>query len=239
MSGLKALLTVQELDLEGDRLRARQEDLAASQELERCAAEIVALDASLAGIRERREELARAERALGVEVEAVAGKAKAVETTLYSGTVKVPKELEAHQEDLQMLRRRQAELEDLELEQLEAIEVVEGELAEQDSRRAHAAARATEIETANHLAEAEIRTELIRIKKPRAEAAAMLPGPVLEAYDRLRGNQRLAGRVVARLGEGVCEGCRTQLPTSEYGRIRAEAPDAVVRCVSCGRLLVR
>lgn len=238
-SGLEALLTVQELDLEADRLRARREELAGSKELEQCAAEVEELDRTLTESREKREELARAEHALGVEVEGVASKAEEVEARLYSGSVTIPKELEALQQDLQMLRRRQTELEDLELEQLEAIESVEGELAGHDARRSEATAHATEVEAAIRTGEAEIAAELTRIEAPRSKAAKTLPGPVLEAYDRLRRDRRLAGRAAALLGDGICEGCHTQLPTREYSRIRGEPPESVVTCINCSRLLVR
>jgi len=239
MNGLQALLTVQAFDLETDRLDARLADLAQSRELEECTAAVATLEAQLTAHRQRREELARAERELAREVEAVATKAKSVEATLYSGTVKIPKELEGLQADLQMLRRRQSELEEIELQQLEAIETVEADMATSDVRRAEAAARAAEIETASRSAEAEIRSELVRIEQERAKAVASLPRPVLDAYARLRGDRRLGGRAAVPFGAGVCEGCRIQLPTSEYGRIRAEPPDAVVCCAGCGRILVR
>jgi predicted nucleic acid-binding Zn-ribbon protein len=239
MGSLKALLKLQALDLEADGLRARREDLQEARELEGCLADVAELDGALAAIRERRQVLAKAEHALDIEVEGVAAKAKSVEDKLYSGTVNVPKELEALQEDLQMLRRRQGELEDLELEQLEAIEGVEGELSERETTRSDAGARAAELEIAVRTTEDEIRAKLTGIGTAHAEEAARLPGPILEAYTRLRGNPRLAGRVVALLGDGMCEGCRIQLPTREYSRIRSEPLDAVVSCSGCGRLLVR
>ncbi len=239
MSGLSALLQVQELDLEADQLRARLEELASSRDLEQRKAEMDAIDAALVGLRERRGELAAAERALGVEVAALAEKAKGVETTLYSGGVVVPKELEALQADLDMLRGHQVELEDRELQQLEAIETLEGELADHDTRRTELSTQVSELESALGASEDEIRTELSRIAKARVEVTAGLPDPVLEVYERLRGNPRLAGRAAAPLGKDVCHGCRVQLPTAEVGRIRSEPPDAVVCCVGCGRLLVR
>ncbi len=239
MSNTAALVRVQELDLEADALRARRLELEASRELDQCRAEARELDAVLDSTRAGRETLARAERALAAEVAAVAEKAKDVEATLYSGRVTIPKELEALQDDLQMLRSRQRELEDQELEQLEAIETLEAELAATETRRAALGARAESLAAEVDRAVEEIRSELARIEVAHSEVASRLPSPVLAMYRRLRGNRRLAGRVVAELGDGICRGCRVQLPILEHNRIRAEPPDAVVCCPGCSRLLVR
>ena len=239
MVGIEPVFALQDLDLETDRLRKRLEDLQEVRELERCRVAVAELEANLASIRERQQELAEAERALFTEVEIVAAKARDVEGTLYSGKVKVPKELEALQTDLEMLRRRQRELEDNELEQLEAIEGIEGELADCETRRSDNLARAEGLEEEVLRERAEIHAELERIKSAREEAALRLPDAVLAVYDRLRGDRRLAGRVVTRLAEGVCGGCRIRLPILEYNRIRSEPPDAPVSCPGCGRLLVR
>lgn len=239
MSGLEALLKVQEFDLEADRLRARRKDLEESREIEQCKAAMAELDVAHAATQGRREQLAKAERALGAEVEGVASKAKAADTKLYSGTVKVAKELVTLEEELQSLRARQSELEDLEMQQLEAIDEVESELADLDARRGEQGARLAKLEDALRVAEDAIDGELARIETPRGEAAGTLPGPVTEEYDRLRENPRLGGRVAARLRKGICEGCRVKLPINEDVRIRAETPEAVVCCVGCRRLLVR
>jgi len=239
VAGLAKLLELQELDLSADRLRIQLENLPEAQELAEHEALLRELDAALAAGEAQREELSRAERELGSQVAAAASKAKEVETTLYSGTVKIPKELAALQEDHRLLRQRQAELEDRELERLEVIETVEGAIEATRSRRAEVAARAAELEAAIRAARDEIRGELARIKTERGARAAGLPAPVLEVYDRLRDNPRLGGRAAAPLGKGVCGGCRIQLPMMESSRIRAEAPDSVVCCVGCGRLLVR
>ena len=41
------------------------------------------------------------------------------------------------------------------------------------------------------------------------------------------------------LRAGRCEGCRLELSGSERSRVKAAAPDEVIRCEECRRILVR
>ena len=56
-------------------------------------------------------------------------------------------------------------------------------------------------------------------------------------YDKLRADNGGVG--AARLYQGRCEGCRMQLTPVDIARIRDAAPDAVLRCEECRRILVR
>ena len=38
---------------------------------------------------------------------------------------------------------------------------------------------------------------------------------------------------------GRCSGCHLALPATEIDRIKREAPDTIVLCDQCGRILVR
>ena len=50
----------------------------------------------------------------------------------------------------------------------------------------------------------------------------------------------MAGLGAAPLHRGTCQGCRLQLPPTEIEALRsAAAPDAVIRCEDCRRILVR
>ena len=83
------------------------------------------------------------------------------------------------------------------------------------------------------------------IARPRAQtkhiylAAIPLGLALLTKYTALRAMPRLAGRAAARLGQGVCEGCRAKLPLVEYRRMKAEPPEALIQCTGCRRILVR
>ena len=81
-----------------------------------------------------------------------------------------------------------------------------------------------------------------RARRPRADAwrateAARLPEALASRYETLR--SRLAGIGAARIVDGRCGGCHLSLPSVELDRIKHLAPDAVVTCDQCGRILVR
>ena len=67
---------------------------------------------------EQRDGLGREERAVGRDVEETATRAKELEDTLYSGTVKVARELETLQEEARGIREKQSGIEERQMELL-------------------------------------------------------------------------------------------------------------------------
>jgi len=230
---------VQDLDLASDRLSVRRRTLPERAALRQSHAAAAALDEGHAGLLERREALSRSEHTLSGEVAEVAAKAKEVEDTLYSGSVTAPKELEALQEEIRLLRERQSGLEEREMELLEEIDGVEGEMAENRSDRERAESEGGELEAEILRAEGEIDGELVELAERRGGRAGEVPAGILAEYERLRTKERLAGRAAAPLGKGGCGGCNVRLPVMEYNRMREEPEDALICCGSCGRVLVR
>ncbi|MCF8528271.1 MAG: nucleic acid-binding protein, partial [Candidatus Nanopelagicales bacterium] len=60
---------------------------------------------------------------------------------------------------------------------------------------------------------------------------------LLSLYNKIRAEQGGVG--AAALHRGSCQGCRLTLPPTEIEELRAAAPDAVIRCEECRRILVR
>jgi len=158
---------------------------------------------------------------------------------LYSGSVKIPKELETLQEEIRLIRVRQSRLEEQEMELLEQMEQTDAEIEANRAERAERGDIGSALEATIGAAETEIEAELSVLAGKRAEMAAGIPAQILDTYDRLRENVRLAGRAAASLAGGSCGGCHVKLPVLEYNRMKAQPPDALVCCVYCGRVLVR
>jgi len=236
---LTPLLSLQDLDLSSDRLAAKRRSLPEREGLLRAQTAALPLDATHAALLAKRIELTRAEHALGSEVEAMATRAREVETTLYSGTVRNSKELSGLQTEMQMLRRQQAGLETRELALLEEIERVEKDIAENRTQREVLSAEVTKWEDALVAAEGVIDRELEGLGEARRSAASGLPDAILVTYEKLRKRERLVGRAVATIADGGCSGCRMRLPVHEHNRILAQPEDALLLCVHCGRILVR
>lgn len=86
-------------------------------------------------------------------------------------------------------------------------------------------------------AQGELDAEAASVTKERELVAGSIPADLLKLYDRLREKQ--GGIGAARLHQRRCEGCRLELDVTEVNEIRASAPDKVVRCENCSRILVR
>lgn len=234
---LEALLAVQEHDTALDRLRHRLAALA-EREAHRAAVGVLAdLDTRLADARARRDEAARVARRGDDDANTIAEQARGVDRTLYGGTVSSPRELQALQADLESLRRRQRELEDVALELMEAQEVLDGEVAALADAREDAAAKALTAADALAAAEAVVQREIGQETDGRASAAAGIAPSALALYERCR--ERAGGIGVARLIGTTCQGCRLTIPTNEVDRIRHRADgDGPDFCDNCGAILV-
>jgi len=62
------------------------------------------------------------------------------------------------------------------------------------------------------------------------------PADLLKVYDQIRTTR---GVGAAMLRGGRCEGCHLSLNTVDLNVIRSAAPDEVIRCEECRRILVR
>jgi len=239
MAQLTPLLEITQIDLECDQLQERHAMMPEREALRQSRETRSAFARERSGIASRRDDLSGQEAGLGTEVAAVAAKAAEVEETLYSGKVKVAKELEAFQEEFRLLKARQNELEEQEMELLEALEAVDGEdtgLIASD-RDVETQQRSLEEQIAAN--EAEIAEAIGRLEARRADLLPGIPPAISTKYEALRKSRHLGGRAAAALGKGICDGCRVKLPILEYNRMLAEPPDALVQCSGCQRILVR
>ncbi|HEX5614072.1 MAG TPA: C4-type zinc ribbon domain-containing protein [Acidimicrobiia bacterium] len=233
---LEALLRVQEQDTVLDQLRHRRATLPARAELAALEAEQLRRDREVSGLRTRRDEILVEERRFDDEAQTIAAKAKDVDAKLYSGTIASPRELQALQADLEMLHRRRRELEDHELEQMEAREAVEGELTAAEAALAETndAIARTRAELAS--GEAEIDAEVAREAATRHEHASGVPPEMVADYEQRRVKNRGFG--IARLVGDTCQACHLSIPATEVERIRRTGGDPVASCDNCGAILV-
>jgi predicted nucleic acid-binding Zn-ribbon protein len=122
------------------------------------------------------------------------------------------------------------------LEAMQDREPLDAEVTALEERRAGLEAEADQLRQAILDQGKEIDADLAAELEARGAAAAGIPGDLLSQYERLRASEGGVG--AARLVNGRCSGCHLTLPATELDRIRHEAPDAVVLCDQCGRILV-
>ena len=233
---LEALLLVQEHDTARDRLRHRRATLPERTELETGTTNLRALDTQTREIRGRRDVVLANEKRLDDEARSVGARADEGDTKLYSGTVSSPRELQAMQADIDMLRRQRSELEDQELEVMEARELLDAQIEALDADTAVVRAETERLQGVIAAAEAEIDEELAKEDTARAQQAAAVPDSLLADYERRRTQNRGAG--AARLVGTSCTACHLSIPSTEAERIRRDAGAVVAYCDNCGAILV-
>ena len=179
-------------------------------------------------------DLDRATRKLDAEIEAVRARAARDQHRLADGLVP-PKDLANLQNEIVSLSRRQATLEDEELELMERRETAAAALAEIDRDLERARAELAAAEQRRDDAFADIDDELARSRTQRERGrAAALPADLLTLYERIRSSGRIAA---ARLNglplRGLPDGPRPRRAAEIHGA----GVDAVVRCTECGAIL--
>jgi predicted nucleic acid-binding Zn-ribbon protein len=230
------LLELADLDTELTRLENRRRALPEVAEVERIDARDAELRDAIVAAQTSEKDLAREQAKAEADVEQVRNRAARDRARLDTGQVSSPRELESLQSEIASLERRQSELEDVELEVMERRE------AAQKSAEALAAERA-ELATTRESVAAR-RDELLgqlgkqsgQAEEQRAAVAAGIPDDLMALYERMRAQH---GVGAAALRRGRCEGCHLTLNTGDLNRIRAAAPDEVLRCEECRRILVR
>jgi predicted nucleic acid-binding Zn-ribbon protein len=146
------------------------------------------------------------------------------------------REIEGLQHELATLNRRQSELEDAELELMEQRETAEAALAEVTGRLAGSNERRDAAEKRRDEAFADITKDEEFKKAARGPLAADLPADLIALYDKIRADSGLGA---ALFRSGRCGGCRIELYGADLARVKSAAPDEVVRCEECRRIMIR
>ncbi|SDK02441.1 hypothetical protein SAMN05421806_10478 [Streptomyces indicus] len=156
---------------------------------------------------------------------------------LDSGAVTSPKDLENLQREIASLAKRQGDLEDVVLEVMERRESAQERVSELTERVGSVQGKIDDATARRDAAFEEIDGEIASVIKEREVVAGSVPADLLKLYDKLR--EKEGGVGAARLYQRRCEGCRLELNITELNEVRAAAPDAIVRCENCRRILVR
>jgi uncharacterized protein len=224
------------------------EDVALSQlaHRRRTLPEVAAVEAAEESERELSADVVRAEtevkdltrevRRLESDVDTVRQRAARDQQRLDSGSA-TPKEMTNLQHEMESLSRRQADLEDQQLELMERLEAAESALAAAQQGVLGARETRERAEQLRDDALADIADGTARHESARAEVAGVISAPLLSLYDRIRA--QTGGTGAAMLQARACQGCRIELNGRELAAVRNADPHEVVRCENCGRILVR
>lgn len=232
----RRLLDVQALDTRAQQLAHKRRNLPALAKLTELDGRIADLRASLVESRTRVADLKRELTKAESDVEQVRNRATRDQERLDSGNVSA-KDAVALTDELGSLATRQSALEEVELDVMERLEAHEDALAKVEAANDELVAEKSEVEAERDAGWAEIDAQVEAIAGERAKAADGLDTALVKLYEKIR--TQLGGTGAAVLNGNRCEGCRIDLPPGDVAAIKGAAPDAVVRCEECGRILVR
>ena len=230
----RRLLDLQAVDTALAQLAHRRKSLPELAEIDTVARELSALEDERVRAQVAVDDLDRDISRFEKDIEQVRQRKDRDQKRLDSGGAL--REIEGLQHELATLNRRQSELEDSELELMEQRESAEATLNQVRGRLTAAQDRRTEAERRRDEAMADIAKEEEFKTSSRGPLAADLPADLVALYDKIRLESGLGA---ALFRSGRCGGCRIELYGADLARVKAAAPDDVVRCEECRRIMVR
>lgn len=160
-------------------------------------------------------------------------KIEQAEASLYSGSIKNPKELQDLQKDVASLKKHLATLEERQLESMLLSETATTNLEKAKNDLDLVQARLGN----DHKKLIEEQTDLIRqmesLGQEREAALAPIESPILTVYEDLRKQKR--GVAVAEVDDGACAACGTTINAALQQTARSQKQ--LAHCPSCGRIL--
>lgn len=225
------LYALQEIDLALDKDVARLAEIEANLvETE----ELLDARAAVKGRRAAADAFKTQQRDLEWSVDEVRNKAGEIESRLYAGSVRNPKELQDLDADLRSLKTQTRSREDTLLGLLVELDEAEALLRDAETACAEIEAAWKTSQESLFVEKAGLEPEVAGLKTQRDAALEGQDRAAMGLYNLLR--ERRAGLAVATVERGLCHGCRISLPMSILNKARAGA--GLVQCVSCERILL-
>lgn len=230
MSGVKQLYTLQETDV---AIADKQRSLAD-------VSAILGEDSVVAEARNRLKEeennldvLLKKQKELEWEVEELIEKIIHVDKQMYGGSVKNPKELSSLSEECDHFKVRRGKLEDQVLDIMTDIEVLQGKVAQKKNEFDQVEDEWKKRQDDLSAKQAGLKDELVSLEEKRRIMLLQIDKPSIELYESLKRSKQ--GMSVARVEQGMCQGCRINLPMTRLKQARMG--QELVQCSNCGRIL--
>ena len=187
--------------------------------------------AKLAEEQKNLETLSARQKSVEWEIDDLTAKIKETEKKLYGGKIFNSKELGSLQQETDELKKRRSTFEDKSLGLMDELEALRKaiESSKEDLATLQAQWQAQQKQFV---------VELMQLKAAQAvhetnrqQIAALIDADTLFTYQELR---KRKGVAVAKVEQGICQGCRITLPNTDLQRAKG---GGVVRCSSCGRII--
>jgi uncharacterized protein len=231
MTSAADLFALQEIDLRRDARRAVIADIEARLD------ETEEVRAARQAVQEAEEDLSdlqALQRRSDAKLEDLDAKIKPLETKMYDGSVRNPKELTDMQKELNHLKAQRGKLDDDGLTLIEAVDEAAKLLAQHKDTRRQAEAKWQQDKKDLLEQKSVAESEYASLEGQRNGHTEDMDRGMLGLYESLRGSK--GGRGVALVVRGSCQGCRITLPTYLVQRLRGGG--VLIQCPNCERILV-
>lgn len=156
---------------------------------------------------------------------------KLLNTKLYGGTIKNPKELVNLEKEIEIFRSRIKQAEEDLLEVMAEIEKMRHKMnTSQEQLKKIETEWQAECKILSEK-RAEVEVQLAELEQKRNDMVSRIDPQSLETYRNLILRK---GQAVVKVEQGKCQGCHITLPVSEWHKVRA---GNLAHCSSCGRIL--
>lgn len=182
-------------------------------------------------------DLEREQAKADADVDLVRERARKDRELMDSGSVGSAKQLESLGHELESLAKRQADLEEVELEVMERLEGAQKAHAQLAAELAQLQVTRTELQASVEARFDEFDHQMQAARTERGTIVGELPADFVKLYEKVRADHGGVG--AAPLHRGQCQGCHMQVTPTEIETIRAAKPEEVLRCEECRRILVR
>ena len=165
------------------------------------------------------------------EIDDLTEKIKDTEKKLYGGKIFNSKELSSLQQETEDLKKRRVAFEDRSLSLMDDLELTVKAIttSKEELSRLESQWQAQQKQLSAELEQ--LKTAQTKLESNRQQVAALIDADTLFTYQELRKRKGIA---VAKVEQGICQGCRITLPNTDLQRAKG---GGVVRCSSCGRII--
>jgi predicted nucleic acid-binding Zn-ribbon protein len=192
---------------------------------------LVAAESKLSSYKEQLESINSKQKNSEWELEDLQEKIRQIDSKLYSGTTKDPKELVNLEKEVKGLKSQIRPREDKLLGLMSQIEEIEVNLKTTTEESAQLRQEWEQKQETLGQRKSEIETLLAKLKKDRVAMAQQLDSEALNTYERIRLSR---GQAVTKVEKGKCQGCHIAVPTSQWQKVKA---GDLIQCNSCSRIL--
>ncbi len=167
------------------------------------------------------------------EIEQKKVKLSQSDSTLYSGKVQNPKELQDLQQEIQYLKRAISTLEDKQLDQMIKLEEIQKSQQQAKNALNQVASKFETTQSQLQARKESLTHESERLLRKRDVVLASVEQGLLTRYEALR--KKKNGLAITILENDACSACGTQLTPSE--RQKTHQQSVIFFCPTCGRIL--